>query len=362
MFVHSGINLGAALAPLVAGSLHRREGYEAGFLSAAFGMAVCLVTYQGLQWVITDSLRRKGTHRGGLGTRWFRGGADDDVFDDFEADGAVRSRRGNRGVGGSNPTGRDARDHTTAVTSTHGGSTHGGTSFTFTEVCAKHKTRLSAMAAVCVLSAGFWCAYEQQGNTTALFADQWVDLSGTPTEFVQSVNPVLILALTPAVTRIWDRQRLMGTEPTQVTKMAIGSMLCALSYLILAAAASASGVGGAGAEPTKNQMSFGWLFLHLVVLTAGELYLSQVGLSFVTTAAPSELIGLSMGAWFLSSFAGNYLSWELGSLYAYVGAPRFFTIVAGVAGTVGAALFASSKRLTRELDPSALVEDDYERI
>ena len=184
MFIYSGINLGAALAPLVAGSLHRREGYEAGFLSAAFGMAVCLVTYQGLQWVITDSLRRKGTHRGGLGTRGFRGGADDDVFDDFEADGAVRSRRGNRGVGGSNPTGRDARDHTTAVTGTRG-STHGGTSFTFTEVCAKHKPRLSAMAAVCVLSAGFWCAYEQQGNTTALFADQWVDLSGTPTEFVQ---------------------------------------------------------------------------------------------------------------------------------------------------------------------------------
>ena len=61
MFVYSGINLGAALAPLVAGSLHRREGYEAGFLSAAFGMAMCLVTYQGLQWVITDSLRRKGS-------------------------------------------------------------------------------------------------------------------------------------------------------------------------------------------------------------------------------------------------------------------------------------------------------------
>ena len=362
MFVYSGINLGAALAPLVAGSLHRREGYEAGFLSAAFGMAVCLVTYQGLQWVITDSLRRKGTHRGGLGTRGFRGGADDDVFDDFEADGAVRSRRGNRGVGGSNPTGRDARDHTTPVTSPHGGSTHGGTSFTFTEVCAKHKTRLSAMAAVCVLSAGFWCAYEQQGNTTALFADQWVDLSGTPTEFVQSGESRVDTGADAGGDENLGSAETDGTEPTQVTKMAIGSMLCALSYLILAAAASASGVGGAGAEPTKNQMSFGWLFLHLVVLTAGELYLSPVGLSFVTAAAPSELIGLSMGAWFLSSFAGNYLSGELGSLYAYVGAPRFFTIVAGVAGTVGAALFASSKRLTRELDPSALVEDDYERI
>ena len=42
--------------------------------------------------------------------------------------------------------------------------------------------------------------------------------------------------------------------------------------------------------------------------------------------------------------------------------PQSLSLLKWWAGTVGAALFASSKRLTRELDPSALVEDDYERI
>ena len=219
------------------------------------------------------------------------------------------------------------------------------------------------MLAVCALSAGFWCAYEQQGNTTALFADQWVDLAGAPTEFVQSINPVLILALTPAVTRTWERQRRNGNEPSQITKMAIGAGLCAASYVVLAVAAAASGAGTAGSTATKNLMSFVWLFVHLAVLTTGELYLSPVGLSFITTAAPVELASVSVGAWFLSSFAGNYLSGELGSLYAFTPAPTFFFIVASTAAAVSAALFFASPALTRELDPATVDDDDgYEQM
>ena len=222
------------------------------------------------------------------------------------------------------------------------------------------------MLAVCALSAGFWCAYEQQGNTTALFADQWVDLAGAPTEFIQSINPVLILALTPAVTRTWERQRRNGNEPSQITKMAIGAGLCAASYVVLAVAAAASGAGTAGSTATKNQMSFVWLFVHLAVLTTGELYLSPVGLSFITTAAPVELASVSVGAWFLSSFAGNYLSGELGSLYAVTAAPTFFFIVASTAAAVSAALFFASPALTRELDPATVDDEldahEYEQI
>ena len=65
-------------------------------------------------------------------------------------------------------------------------------------------------------------------------------------------------------------------------------------------------------------MGAGWLVLHLTVLTAGELYLSPVGLSFMTVVAPRELASMMMGVWFLSSFLGNYLSGELGALYAYM--------------------------------------------
>jgi POT family proton-dependent oligopeptide transporter len=90
--------------------------------------------------------------------------------------------------------------------------------------------------------------------------------------------------------------------------------LVSISYLILAAAASASNAGTGGG----GKMGAGWLVLHLTVLTAGELYLSPVGLSFMTVVAPRELASMMMGVWFLSSFLGNYLSGELGALYAYM--------------------------------------------
>jgi MFS family permease len=56
---YCGINLGAMLAPLVAGSLRVAVGYEAGFASASVGMVICLATYLGFQWVIRDSLKRR---------------------------------------------------------------------------------------------------------------------------------------------------------------------------------------------------------------------------------------------------------------------------------------------------------------
>ena len=65
----------------------------------------------------------------------------------------------------------------------------------------------------------------------------------------------------------------------------------------------------------------------------------------------------------MSSFAGNYLSGELGALYAFTAAPTFFFIVASTAAAVSAALWLASPALTRELDPSAVDDDDgYEQI
>ena len=354
---YCGINLGAAVAPLAAGMLHAADGYEAGFVSAAVGMAACLATYAFFGYLVDAgeaSARKSGG--GGGGWRGRDGGGPGGAFDDVDAfeggDGGAVGSRGVGSVGGGSI--RDA-DPVPPVLFRRDSN--------LARVLRRHRRRLGAMLAVCALSAGFWCAYEQQGNTTALFADQWVDLAGAPTEFVQSINPVLILALTPAVTRTWERQRRNGNEPSQITKMAIGAGLCAASYVVLAVAAAASGAGTAGSTPTKNQMSFVWLFVHLVVLTTGELYLSPVGLSFITTAAPVELTGVSVGAWFLSSFAGNYLSGELGSLYAFTAAPTFFFIVASSAAAVSAALFFASPTLTRELDPATVDDDDaYEQI
>lgn len=74
----------------------------------------------------------------------------------------------------------------------------------------------------------------------------------------------------------------------------------------------------------------------------------------MTVVSPRELVSVMMGVWFLSSFLGNYLSGELGALYAYMEAPNFFVLVALVAAGVSGAMLASSRPLMHLLDPSRL--------
>ena len=45
-----------------------------------------------------------------------------------------------------------------------------------------------------------------------------------------------------------------------------------------------------------------------VIQSIGELCLSPIGLSMVTKLAPTRLVGLGMGGWFLSTGIGNNLS------------------------------------------------------
>ena len=47
----------------------------------------------------------------------------------------------------------------------------------------------------------------------------------------------------------------------------------------------------------------------------GELYLSPIGLSFVTKVAPVRIVSMMMGVWFLANFIGNYMTGYLGTFY-----------------------------------------------
>jgi hypothetical protein len=46
-----------------------------------------------------------------------------------------------------------------------------------------------------------------------------------------------------------------------------------------------------------------------------NLYLSPIGLSFVTKVAPAKMLSMMMGMWFLSSFFGNYLGGFIGEAF-----------------------------------------------
>jgi proton-dependent oligopeptide transporter, POT family len=205
-----------------------------------------------------------------------------------------------------------------------------------------------AVAALLVLflpTALFWAAYEQQGNTIALWAEDFTDRSvdllfwqgEIPTTWFQAFNPFMIFAFTPLVVGLWAGQARRGAEPSTVTKMALGCAGCAAAYLILALAARLGGDGKA---------SWLWLFGYFVVITVAELYLSPIGLSLVTKVAPVSILSLMMGLWLATSFVGNLMAGWLGSFWSGMDRPGFFLMIAGVSA-IGAVAIASVRPLLR---------------
>ena len=184
----------------------------------------------------------------------------------------------------------------------------------------------------------FWATYEQIGNTIVLWADantdRGIDLFGLsaeiPTTWFLAFNPFMIFAFTPFIVALWARQAARGTEPSTVTKMALGCFGVTLAYLVMTAAALHAGAGKA---------SWLWLLGFFVVITTAELYLSPVGLSLVTKVAPARILSMMMGVWLATSFTGGFLAGYIGSFWSRMEKPEFFLMVAAIAALAGAMIF-----------------------
>jgi proton-dependent oligopeptide transporter, POT family len=177
----------------------------------------------------------------------------------------------------------------------------------------------------------FWATYEQQGNTIALWADQYTDrhfLGGEiPVTWFQAFNPFMIFAFTPLIVAFWRWQG--RREHSTIAKLAIGCLLNALAYLVMVAAAWSAGGGKA---------SWLWLFVYFVVITVGEIYLSPTSLSLVTKVAPASLLSMMMGVWLSTSFIGGFLAGYLGTFWSSMHQGNFFLMLALLSFTAGGAI------------------------
>ena len=177
----------------------------------------------------------------------------------------------------------------------------------------------------------FWATYEQQGNTIALWADQFTDrhfLGGEiPVTWFQAFNPFMIFAFTPFIVALWRWQG--KNEPATSTKLGMGCLINALAYLVMVAAAWSAGGGKA---------SWLWLLFYFVVITVGELYLSPTGLSLVTKIAPKTLLSMMMGVWLATSFVGGFLAGYLGTFWSTMDKANFFLMLALISGAAGVAI------------------------
>jgi proton-dependent oligopeptide transporter, POT family len=162
-----------------------------------------------------------------------------------------------------------------------------------------------AMMIIFFFNVMFWCFFEQAGSSFTFLADYIVNRQfGSfvfPTAWFQSVNSIAIITLAPIVAMIWMLLGRRNAEPSIARKfglglvfngLAFGLLMYALTYLVDA----------------HNQIPFWTLFMVYVIQSVGELCLSPIGLSMVTKLAPTRLVGLGMGGWFLSTGIGNNLS------------------------------------------------------
>ena len=204
------------------------------------------------------------------------------------------------------------------------------------------RSKIAALIITCIGTIAFWIIFEQQGNTLQLWADEKANWSALDLESTtyQSFNPAMIFLFAPLLDRIWMIRSKKGKNSSSVRKMAIGCFLVGFAFLVLV-------FGSKFITVDKSIFNLMWLALATYIFTIGELYLSPIGLSFVTKVAPAKYLSMMMGIWFLSSFIGNYLAGRLGGLYSKMSNDAFFMMFAILGIIVGIFFLISEKKIQK---------------
>lgn len=169
-------------------------------------------------------------------------------------------------------------------------------------------------------------------------------------QIFQQFNPLFIVALTPLVVGFfgWLNQR--GKEPSAPRKIGIGMLVTAAAYAILVVASlklpSPRALGGLVA-PAGSQVSVYWLISTYFLVTIAELFLSPIGISFVSRVAPPKYKGLMQGGWFAATAIGTNLVGVFAWFWMRVPLWSVWAILVGACLLSAAFMFSIMNRLER---------------
>ncbi|MBR5820572.1 MAG: peptide MFS transporter [Alistipes sp.] len=178
------------------------------------------------------------------------------------------------------------------------------------------KQRLYALFAVLGVVIFFWFSFHQNGMSLSFFARDFVDSSAVAPEVWQAINPFFVIVLTPIIMAIFAALSRRGKEISTPRKIAIGMFIAGLAFLFLAIYSFVVGYPSADAYkalPIAEQMAgkaHWWVLIAVYFfLTVAELFISPLGLSFVSKVAPKHLLGLCQGLWLGATALGNLMLW-----------------------------------------------------
>ncbi len=195
------------------------------------------------------------------------------------------------------------------------------------------RQRIYALFAVFGVVIFFWLSFHQNGYSLTYFARDYVNLdvininlgftSIKGAEIFQSVNPFFVVFLTPLVMWFFGTLSRKGKEPSTPMKIAIGMGIAALAYVFLMVFSFALPAKDSLATMSVDELAVmrvtPWVMVVLYfILTVAELFISPLGLSFVSKVAPPHLQGLMQGCWLAATAVGNALIFIGGLLYTNV--------------------------------------------
>ena len=158
----------------------------------------------------------------------------------------------------------------------------------------------------------FWALFEQAAGSMTLYADRIVDRELGDTTFTAaqfgSLNAGFIMLLAIPFAALWTWLAKKNLEPNTPVKFGLGILQAGLGFGAL--------VFGAQFPNEAGQVAMIWLVLAYLLHTTGELCLSPVGLSAVTKLSIGNVVGVSMGTWFLATALSETVATRLGKLAA----------------------------------------------
>jgi proton-dependent oligopeptide transporter, POT family len=156
-------------------------------------------------------------------------------------------------------------------------------------------------------------------------------------QLFQSFNPIFIVFLTPLIVGFFNWLRKQGKEPSSPKKIGIGMFLTALGFVVM--------MLGAFKLQAVTGLSPYWLIGTYFTLTIAELFLSPIGISFVSKVAPPRFHGLAQGGWLGATAIGNLLAGLVGKLWDIVELWQFFLLLIVLTVLSGIFIFSIMKIL-----------------
>ena len=171
------------------------------------------------------------------------------------------------------------------------------------------------------------------------------DYTITPQKF-QQFNPIFIVFLTPVIIGFFTWLRNKGKEPSAPKKIGIGMLFTALGFgLLIAASMGLTSPGHLNGGTSENLVSPFFLINTYLILTVAELFLSPIGISFVSKVAPPKYKGLAQGGWLGATAFGNLAAGLIGILWDKIELWQFFAILVVMCLLSATFIFSILKRL-----------------